>query len=145
MVNTKEEGEKKIEAAQHDDQVDNDQPIPKREGRFLFRGRRLEASEFERKGRGVLASIRFLFASHDLFRCSPRDCRCVCITRALARVIRAFGPEGYVPWPFASPRRPHSYVCTRPWVARPCVGRAIVWMGRGMEGTERGVSAGALR
>lgn len=28
---------------------------------------------------------------------------------------------------------------------RPCVGRAIVWMGREMEGTGRGVSAGALR
>lgn len=66
------------------------------------------------KEKRVFASIRFLFASHDLFRCSPRDCHCVCITRALARVIRAFGPQGYVPWPFASPRRPDSYVCTCP-------------------------------
>lgn len=123
MVNAKEEGErrreKRIEAAQHDDQVDNgadfgkkEIPLPRnrKDGRSKASGFELEREE------RVFASIRFLFASHDLFRCSRRDCHCVCITRALARVIRAFGPEGYAPWPFASPRRPDSYVCTCPWV-----------------------------
>jgi len=53
-------------------------------------GRRKE----ERNWLAILVAmvLRYRSTSYDLFRCSRRDCHCVCITPRLSRVIGAFGP-----------------------------------------------------
>lgn len=59
-----------------------------------------EVSQGRKKGRKkgnwlvILATmvLRYQSTSYDLFRCSRRDCHCVCITPGLSRVIGAFGP-----------------------------------------------------
>lgn len=62
---------------------------------FRGRFRREERKEEGKKDWLVTLAamvLRYRSTSYDLFRCSRRDCHCVCITPGLSRVIGAFGP-----------------------------------------------------
>lgn len=66
--------------------------IPREEGRE--EGRKDEGKKKERRKElaGYTGRDGFALSVYDLFRCSRRDCHCVCITPGLSRVIGAFGP-----------------------------------------------------